>query len=176
MVLARDHDQAIGEHAFVRHAIRYRQQHVERDVEFAGGEVRFEARPVMPRRREAEARARGADGLAQFGQHARFQRLAQADAEVPLGRRRFEPRSLAERALHRAERFPDRPRNRACERSRSDAASLALEQRLAEHVAQARERMTHGRLRQVQLAARGRDAARREDGIEHHEQVQVDPR
>ena len=39
---------AIGEHAFVRHAIRHRQQHVERDVELAGGQVRFEARPVVP--------------------------------------------------------------------------------------------------------------------------------
>ncbi len=176
MVLARDHDQAIGEHAFVRHAIRHRQQHVERDVEFAGGQVRFETRAVMPRGREAQTRSRGADGLAQFGQHAGFQRLAQADPEVPLGRRRFEPRSLAERALHRAERFPHRPRNRAGERGWSDPASLPLEQRLAEHVAQARERVTHGRLRQVQFAARGRDAACREDGVEHHEQVQVDPR
>ena len=85
MVLARDNDQAVGQHAFVRHAIRYRQQHVECNVKFAGGQVRFETRPVVPRGREAETRSRGADGLAQFGQHAGFQRFAQADPEVTFG-------------------------------------------------------------------------------------------
>jgi hypothetical protein len=59
---------------------------------------------------------------------------------------------------------------------RDDAASVALEERLAEHVAQARQRVADGRLRQVQPAARRRDAAGGVDRVEHHQQVQVDTR
>ena len=48
------------------------------------------------------------------------------------------------------------------------------EQRIVEHQPHAAERVADRGLREVEASAGARDAALRVDGIEHHEQVQVD--
>ena len=138
------------------------------------GQVGLEPRAVVARAGETESRPAAADSSRERRQHARLERLAQADAEGALGLRGLEVSRQLQGPLHRSERVTDRLRYGARKGRGRDAAPLPFEQRLAEQVAQARERVAHGWLRQVEPAAGGGDAAGRMDGVEDHQQVQVD--
>ena len=81
---------------------------------------------------------------------------------------------LAERHLQALQRLADRLDHPAGERRRRHDMAVPGEQRIVEHLPQPPERMADRRLRQVEPPAGARDAAFRVDGVEHHEQVEVD--
>ena len=173
--LAGHDDEPVDEDALVRHAVRDRQQHVEREVEFPRREILLQPGPLVPRRSQGQPGPGDGDRPRQGRQHRRLECLPHADPEMAHDRRGLEAPGLAERPLHPGQRIADRAGDGPCQRCRCDAAPLALEQRLAEELTQASQRVAHGRLRQVQLAAGRRDPALAVDGIEDDEQVQVDP-
>ena len=87
---------------------------------------------------------------------------------------RIEPVYLAERHLQSLQRLADRLDHAAGKRGRRHGVALTDEQRIVEQLAHAAERVADRGLREVEAPAGARDAAFSVDGVEHHEQVQVD--
>ena len=62
----------------------------------------------------------------------------------------------------------------AAERSGHHAGAFTDEQRVFQQLAQALERVAHGRLGELELAAGARQIAFAVDGLKHHKQVEID--
>jgi predicted nicotinamide N-methyase len=71
----------------------------------------------------------------------------------------------------------ERPaRQRFGARSQHHAAATAHQQRVAEHVTQATQRVAHRRLSDAGTSSGARHVALARQGVEGHQQVQIDPR
>jgi hypothetical protein len=154
--------------------VRQRQQDVDRRIERAGGQLPLELAPLGPHNADVDARCTCRDAAHQSRQDDGFDDIAHTDGE-PLHRaRRIEPVDLVYGHLEVLQGSSDRLDEAARQRRRCHGASMPGKERVVEHLTQAAERVADGRLRQVESSACARDAALRVDGVEHHEQVEVD--
>jgi hypothetical protein len=72
------------------------------------------------------------------------------------------------------QRIPHRSDQRLRRRCRRNTGANPHEQRVAQRLAQPRERVAHRRLGEMQLFGGARDAALRIDGLEHRQEIQVE--
>jgi hypothetical protein len=117
-------------------------------------------------------RRKGADERPDEHQHGV---VRAAHAKRPPVARRVERRRVLDRAADEVERLPDGPGERLGARRRDEHGALADEQRIAVLLAQARERVAHPRLAQPDAPRRAGDIALTEQGVQRHEQVEVEP-
>ncbi|MNR06677.1 hypothetical protein D3C85_1227580 [compost metagenome] len=152
-----------------------RQQDVDGRVQRAGEQFGLHLAAVEADRRNLHMRCHGRHTRHQRRQQRRFQRVAHADGEAARGGGGVEVRRILQRARERLQRAAHLARQRARQRRGRHALPAPLEQRIVEQRAKPPQRMADGGLRQVELTRGCGDAAFAVDGIEHHEEVQVDP-
>ncbi|MCY1180450.1 hypothetical protein D9M73_208930 [compost metagenome] len=115
-----------------------------------------------------------ADPPEQGREQAELGVVGEADAEGVAVGRGVEFTGPADRAgndVHRRLQFPEYLQGAL---GRLEGAAVAHQQRIAEQVAQSRQRMTDRWLAQVQTLGRPGDVLFGEQGVEDHQQVEVD--
>lgn len=87
--------------------------------------------------------------------------------------KRLEPAGFMQRAFECTQAVAHARNDRSRERGGHHGIAVALEQRVAEQLAQPVQRMTDRRLTEAELLRRARDALLGVDALEYHQQVQV---
>src|SRR5262245_26117980 len=151
-----------------------RQQNVQRHIDCASGKLALEVAALGSDDAYVDARGAAGDATHQLREDGGLQRVAHADDEVLACAGRVEAIDLRDRHLQPAQRLAYRFNETARQRRRRHGVAVAREQRIVEHLPEPRKRVTDGGLRQVEPPAGAGDAAFRIDGVEHHEQVEVD--
>ena len=108
-------------------------------------------------------------------QGRRFDRMPQPKLEALAGGFRLETIKFMQRVANAVQRAANRADQLARQRRRLHHIALSHEQRVLDYVAQPGERVADRRLGEVEDLARARNAAFRVDGVEHHEQVEIEP-
>jgi len=156
--------------------LRQRQQHVDRRIQGAGGKFALEFAALGPDAAEGDAGSSRRDVAHQCAEHHCLEHITRPNGEMLGGARGRERIAFGKGRLDRPQRLTDRLDDPSRQRRWRHEPALPHEQRIVDQLAKPAERVADGRLRQVQAAARPRDAALGIDGVEDGEQIEVDPR
>ena len=110
----------------------------------------------------------------QGGADQHLHAVRQPDPEQPLGRAWIETVVAGDHGLDLGQRNPHGVHQGERARRRTHALGPPGQELVTEHRAQAREVVAHGRLTQADAGSGARHIALGEQGVESHEQVQVD--
>ena len=151
------------------------QQHIDGGVERTRRQLGFELAPVGAHGGDLHLRRLGGDALHQRRQQGRLEHVAHADGELRRAGGGVEARHLIEGDLEVAQRAAHRLDDAARQRRGDHGLTLPLEQRVAEHLAQARQRVADGRLGQAEYPRRFADRSPLEQMIENDKQIEIEP-
>ena len=151
-------------------------QVAEREVDLAVVERRAHGIGIELDRLDSHARRRAADLRHQRRQQLAGREVAHVDDELALRHGGVERDRFAQRDLERLQRRIDESGEVIGPRGRRHAAGAAPEQRVLQRQAQPRQRVAHRRLRELQPLRGAADVARRVDGAEHVQQVEIQVR
>jgi hypothetical protein len=159
MTTPHHHRRSVGTDPLASHAVGQRQGDIDGEAHRAGAERAFDVAAADLHRAQVDAMTGAGDAAHDGGQHQCLGRVAQADGELRFRRRGIEAAGAGDEAVQRLEALAQRSHQLARERRRHQRAALPGEERVAEHLAQARQRMADRRLAEVQPLRRARDAA-----------------
>ncbi|KGD50708.1 hypothetical protein DP44_6492 [Burkholderia pseudomallei] len=147
---------------------------LDREIEIAAAEFAPDVGNRHAAAHEPHAGRFARERLDELRQRDRFEHVAHADDEAHVERAGAEAGLRARRILQPLQMALDVGDHLARALGRHDLVALSHEERIAEMRAQPVQRMGDGRLRQMQRAGGGADAALHVDRVEYAEQVQVE--
>ncbi len=148
----------------------------ERDVEIAGLEQPRVAAPRGGDDLQRDPRRLARDHLEEWWEKQGHEEIGRSDHEATLGRRRIERGAALEEPLGVHEQGVEGADQSFGARGQNHPPTRAHEQRIAEQLAQLRQRMAHRRRRHAHPLGCRRHAALAEQPVERDEQVQVEVR
>src|SRR5262249_40283439 len=172
--LASHNHHAIRKQRLLANAIGHADKNVEDEVQRAAGQLDFDFAPLDAQGGQRDLRSGFSQNIGQARQDGGFHQLPEAELKIPPRMRGIEVTVFVEIDLEDLQRLANIVDHVAAEGRRHHVGAFADKKRVLQQLAQSLERMAHGGLGELQLAAGTGQVAFPVNGLKHHEQVEID--
>src|SRR5579864_663702 len=174
MSLARHYDYAIGKQRLLANIVTDGDGDIQNKIQSAAGQFLLNLTALDAKRGDGNFRSGAGQDFCQRRQNGGFHQLPEADLEITARMGRIKIAVLIQIDFQNLQSLAHLMNHVAAKGSWHHVGAFPDKKRVLQQFAQTLQRMAHGRLRELQLAARAREIAFAVDGLQHNKKVKID--